>query len=115
MPPPAGQDVWTEKIIHDFGSSPEESYYPRGGLIFDSLGNLYGTTSTGGTHEGDLFEFSPTTDGHWTETILHKFLAGHHDGFEPTCNLIFDTAGNLYGTTQAGGGGGLGTVFEMVP
>jgi uncharacterized repeat protein (TIGR03803 family) len=115
-PPAAGHDVWTEKVIHNFGSNPKESYEPRAGVLFDGSGNLYGTTTEGGGVAGEAFEFSPKSGSGWSETILHKFIAATgHDGYFPSCNLIFDGAGDLYGTTSSGGLDSNGTVFEIIP
>ena len=85
---------------------------PFGGLIFDSEGNLYGTTavsqlSSGGT----AFEFSPASGALNT---LYTFQA-NGDGYGPYAKVVFDSAGNLYGTTDFGGGAGYGTVFELSP
>ena len=78
-------------------------------------GNLYGTTYTGGIHNyGTVFELSPRQGGGWTEKVLHSF-GGGTDGTSPNAGLIFDTAGNLYGTTYLGGIHGFGTAFEMSP
>ena len=93
---------------------------PLGSLIADSAGNLYGTTSEGGVRGsiGTVFELSPPAAGQpaWTETILTSFTG---NGADPTGGLIFDSAGNLYGTTEYGGipGSGIssGTVFELTP
>ncbi len=91
---------------------------PYAGLIFDSAGNLYGTTQLGGAHnQGTVFELSKASNG-WTETVLYSF-GGGHDGSHPTGDLVLDAAGNLYGTTTTGGAGsctqGCGTVFELSP
>ena len=89
--------------------------YPYAGLIFDAAGNLYGTTYYGGIHgAGTVFELSPTAGGGWTEKVLHSFGSGT-DGQCPYAGLIFDAAGNLYGTTDGGGIHGGGTVFELTP
>ena len=105
---------WTEKLLYSFGATKDGSY-PYGSLILDGAGNLYGTTSQGGTHGGGIvFELTPQSGGNWTETVLH-YLGSGSDGSRPLSGLIFDGAGNLYGTTSAGGGHGGGTVFEMVP
>jgi uncharacterized repeat protein (TIGR03803 family) len=84
------------------------------GLTFDAKGNLYGVTGAGGDdNQGTVFELSPGAHG-WTLTTLHSFNGT--DGGTPNGGLIFDAAGNLYGTTQAGGSGrDGGTVFEMTP
>ena len=115
----------TEKILYSFGSQPDGSD-PYAGLIFDEAGNLYGTTSYGGSYTctnayvcGTVFEL--TADG--TETILHSFGGGYGekaDGTDPQAGLIVDSAGNLYGTTAYGGNlecgaYGCGTVFRLTP
>jgi uncharacterized repeat protein (TIGR03803 family) len=114
---------WIEKILYSFAQSKYDAAGPWGSLIFDSAGNLYGTTTSGGRYFGDgtVFELSPQAGGSWTETILHSFSDAERDGYHPYCNLIFDSAGNLYGTTSQGGAYGQGsgfvggTVFELTP
>src|ERR1017187_8224217 len=108
---PAAGGTWTEQVLHSFGSGTDGAY-PYAGLIFDGAGNLYGTTSGGGTAHGTLFELTPAGGGTWTEQVLHNFGNGT-DGAEPLASLIFDGAGNLYGTTSYGGsyGGGGGFCF----
>ncbi|HEY6765295.1 MAG TPA: choice-of-anchor tandem repeat GloVer-containing protein [Candidatus Sulfotelmatobacter sp.] len=86
------------------------------GVVMDKQGNLYGTTSGGGAYGyGTVFELSPNSDGTWAETVLHSFKNGDPDGQEPDANLIFDAAGNLYGTTPTGGKHNVGSVFELTP
>jgi uncharacterized repeat protein (TIGR03803 family) len=89
---------------------------PAAGLIFDRSGNLYGTLVNDGPFGcGSVFELSPATGGGWTQTTLYTFTGGS-DGCFPETTLTFDTAGNLFGTTQ--GDGGLiddGSVFELSP
>jgi uncharacterized repeat protein (TIGR03803 family) len=112
---------WTEKLLYSFlGWKVGDGQYPQAGLIFDSAGNLYGTTSVGGAYGigntgGIVFELSPGANGQWTEKILHSFQNNGADGSVPLAGVIFDAAGNLYGTTRAGGASGWGTVFELVP
>ncbi len=78
------------------------------------MGNLYGTAANGGANGyGVVFELSPA-GASWTETTLYSF-ANDGDGANPANGLIMDPAGNLYGTTQAGGDGNYGTVFELSP
>ena len=108
---PAAGGTWTEQVLHSFGSGTDGAY-PYAGLIFDGAGNLYGTTSGGGTAHGTLFELTPAGGGTWTEQVLHNFGNGT-DGAEPLASLIFDGAGNLYGTTSYGGSYGGGTVFRF--
>ena len=106
---------WTEKVLHSFNSNDVVGAYPYAGLILDAAGNLYGTTELGGIHKyGTAFELSPTGGGGWTETVLHSFGNGVDGGY-PEAGLIFDAAGNLYGTTVYGGIHNSGTVFELTP
>ena len=89
---------------------------PFGGVIFDTTGNLYGTTrSTGafGCGNGVVFQLSPSGPP-WIENVLYTFQNGS-DGGLPQAGLITDKVGNLYGATSTGGQGGGGTVFEMMP
>ncbi len=86
---------------------------PQAALIFDAAGNLYSTTVEGGAYnQGTLFKLTPAGGGTWTETVLHSFGNGT-DGARPQAGLIFDAAGNLYGTTTNGGSYGGGTVFRF--
>jgi uncharacterized repeat protein (TIGR03803 family) len=116
-----GSSGWTENIIHIF-SGGSDGGFPYGRLTLDQSGNIYGTAEEGGpTNRGIVFEFSPSAGNTWTEKVLHNFTAGGNDGWEPSANLIFDSAGNLYSTTDNGGAakcnktGGCGTVFELSP
>jgi len=111
---------WAEKILHNFNG--KDGAFPFAGLIFDAFGNLYGTTIAGGdiTSEckfgcGTVFELTATAGGNWDEKVLHKFNPNGKGGAFPEAGLIFDTAGNLYGTTYGGGAYGYGTVFEITP
>ncbi len=112
------------------GAGTDHGYRPKAGLIFDTAGNLYGTTEDGGDGDrqyggdGTVFELTPNGSGAWTEKKLYSFGVNLNinfvDGINPSGNLIFDAAGNLYGTTQFGGdyecdGVGCGTVFEITP
>jgi uncharacterized repeat protein (TIGR03803 family) len=112
--------VWARKTLHEFRRLSDGAY-PGGPLVLDAAGNLYGTTIQGGagiTEEaegyGVVFELSPSSDGSWKETVLYKFL-GTPDGQQPQHGIIFDSAGNLYGTTLYGGANGSGTIFELTP
>ena len=99
--------------------------FPASGLIFDVAGNLYGTTYFGGGSGcggfgcGTVFKLTPNGDGTYSEIVLWSF-AGGSDGQGPLAGLVFDTSGNLYGTTYYGGGSGCGgsgcgTVFIVFP
>src|SRR5262249_663802 len=88
------------------------------GLVFDSDGNLYGTTvnGAGGTCTqgcGVIFKLTPNTGGNWTQTVLHN-LAGRPDGGNSYAGLTLDSAGSLYGTASYGGQFGQGIGFELV-
>lgn len=103
----------TEKTLYNFKVHDGDD--PDAALVLDTVGNLYGTTALGGAHRfGAVFELSPNGAGGWNETVLYSFTGGT-DGSSPLCNLIFDTAGNLYGTAQKSGTYGFGTVFELSP
>lgn len=104
---------WIETILYRFtgGADGGNPYSP---VILDAAGNVYGTTQGGGTAGlGTVFEVSPSGSG-WTESVLYSFT-GLPDGSQPESGLVFDTAGNLYGTTADGGAGNSGMVFELVP
>jgi uncharacterized repeat protein (TIGR03803 family) len=60
---------------------------------------------------------TPNTDGSWTKSVLYTFCSRTNcgDGENPVASLIFDQAGNLYGTTSSGGAHGGGTVFKLTP
>jgi uncharacterized repeat protein (TIGR03803 family) len=106
---------WTEKLLHSFGNGTD-GYFPYGGLILDSAGNLYGTTTQGGSFsKGTVFELSRQSNGQWKEKILYNFGSQAHDGQSPYTSLVFDSVGNLYGTTTAGGLDANGTAFELKP
>lgn len=109
-PPALAQE---EKVLYSFNSTAGE--YPAAGLVFDTAGNLYGTTTAGGSHGyGTVFELTRAAGGKWEEKVLHNFNHGP-DGFEPAATLIMDGAGNLYGTASGGGRGYAGLVFELAP
>ena len=130
LTPNATRTKWTETVLHDFCPGARkgcaDGAQPLAGLIRDSQGRLYGTTSSGGglKNGGTVFVMTPNAAGtKWTETVLYRFCskAACADGANPKAALLMDQKGNLYGTTSAGGAfpgpnkKGGGTVFELIP
>jgi uncharacterized repeat protein (TIGR03803 family) len=136
-PPLQKGGAWTETVLYVFkGHDQNDGSSPSGSLIADGAGNFYGVTGYGGsgpcvlfgtaTGCGTVFELTPpkTKGGAWTEEVLYNFQGGN-DGDLPTGPLVFDSAGNLYGATEFGGGkgttcdifygGNCGTVFKLSP
>jgi len=102
----------TEKVLYNFtggrdGQSPQSGLTPHGG-------NLYGTTYSGGLRYGTVFELTPNGGG-WTQTVLYAFSGGADGRYPAYMSVIFDSAGNLYGTTVEGGTNNSGVVFELSP
>ena len=126
---PNPHGYWTERVLWSF-LSPDlgtDGSLTYAALAIDASGNLYGTTYAGGSKQdcsgttgcGTVFEVSPGADGVWTERVIYNFQGGS-DGARSYGELIFDGAGNLYGTTYFGGSNecselGCGTVFELSP
>ena len=106
---------WCETVLHAFTGHPGDGNTPSGNLIFDKAGNLYGTTQTGlqGADSGFGGVYKLTKSGQIT--WLHSFTGGPTDGAGPQGGVVFDNAGNLYGTTIAGGVSSNGVVFELKP
>jgi uncharacterized repeat protein (TIGR03803 family) len=115
-----------ETVLHTFEG--EDGANPASVLLFDSAGNLYGTTDSGGNLDcqgglgcGVVFELSPQSNGTWSEAVLYTFcsLSNCTDGRSPAEGpLIRNSDGNLYGTTELGGtsacnGSGCGVVFKL--
>lgn len=115
---------WTEAILYNFpavGSGEEATGGTGGGVILDNKGNLYGTTFAGGGQNaaGAVFILKRPAQprGQWTYHVLHSFV-DPAQGLYPEAGVTFDRQGNLYGTTQIGGGtgcsgSGCGVVFEL--
>jgi uncharacterized repeat protein (TIGR03803 family) len=114
---PTASGPWTETFLYEFQGSRhggKDGRAPWSELVFDGQGNLYGTTFAGGPHHGrgTIFKLTPSAGG-WTETVLH--YGGRKGGYGYRSGLIFDAAGNLYGTAELGAGLGAGAVFRLTP
>lgn len=117
-PSPSGP--WKETILHRFTGGADGAL-PTGQLLLDGAGNLYGTAAYGGNLTactfspagcGVVFKLSPSTGG-WRESVLFTF--NKTDGWEPQNGLVFDAAGNLYGTAEGGGSNSNGVAFQLTP
>ena len=119
----------TNRIYTFNGNSNDDGALPLSGLTTGPDGSFYGTTREGGgicpqTNHGCgvVYSLRPPASAckaalcAWTETVIYRFAGGSDDGATPQyANLAFDEAGNLYGTTSAGGTYNLGTVYELTP
>ena len=136
---PNSNGKWSWKGLHSFIGG-QNGWGPVSGLILDAAGNLYGTTEWGGNTTcssngvtgftcGTVFKLTPNLTGQWTLTQLHAFSGPNNsgnptgDGANPVSEVLFDDAGNLYGTTSSSGRfssgaevcGPCGTAFELTP
>ena len=110
---PQAVGEWLFRTIYSFRGQPDGSF-PYGALLFDGAGNIYGTTYYGGANGvGAVYKLSRRLVGEWSEKLLYSFQEGS-DGNSPISNLVFDSIGNLYGTTSEGGLG-RGTIFKLRP
>lgn len=123
LTPQAG-GAWKETVLHNFGrikAAPNAGCQPTAALVFDSVGNLYGTTSTGGAsiYFGTVFRLGRGATGQWTLAVLHSFSGSNGDGEYPYAGVAMDSTGRLYGTSFAGGNSpcfsGCGIVFKLAP
>lgn len=110
---------WNQTVLYSFDCF-NTGKNPYGGVTLDSSGNLYGTTvagGSGGVCSGDgcgvVYELTKSGDT-WNETVLYNFTGGN-DGFGPGGAVVFDKAGNLYGTTPDGGAFAEGVVYQLAP
>jgi uncharacterized repeat protein (TIGR03803 family) len=127
---PSSGGKWNYGLLYGFlvDSGSTDGVGPAAAVVFDSSGNLYGTTLQGGAYRGGsnpgygtVYQLTPSSAG-WTETILYSF-AGGSDGYQPEASVALDSAGDVYGTTLYGGGTrsddclgkGCGTAFKLTP
>ena len=101
-----------EIVVHRFGQGTDGAQ-PIGGVVPDSRGNIYGTTSLGGAYgNGTVFEAKRTGQQTWNESAIYSFTGGT-DAINPVAGVSLDAEGNLYGTAPAGGANGNGAVFKL--
>jgi uncharacterized repeat protein (TIGR03803 family) len=99
--------AWKEAVVHVFGNG-KDGAQPLNGVVFDSAGNFYGTTSLGGAYgNGVVFEVKPSGKK-WIESVIYSFKSAN-----PVAGVTLDAHGNLYGTTSFGGPTGNGEVFKL--
>ena len=110
---------YTESILYAFNGGTD-GQAPMAGLLADTNGVLYGTTSSGGSAgAGTIYELKPSGST-YTESVIYNFGSYSGDGADPGFGaLVTDSSGALYGTTRAGGSAactyGCGTVFKLAP
>ena len=117
-PPSSAGGDWTEAVLYSFAGGDDAENPEFGNLVVGAGGVLYGTTLNGGEYgKGTVFSLTPPASqgAAWTESVLLSF--SYRSGESPDGGLAIDKAGNLYGTTSAGGNStkGLGTVFQLAP
>jgi uncharacterized repeat protein (TIGR03803 family) len=105
---------WKFRVLYAFKDQPDGGF-PYGGLTFDTLGNIFGTTYYAGANDlGCVYQLSPRNHGGWNERVLYSFQGGA-DGAGAIGNVNLDSAGNVFGTTGQGGTGGAGVIFRLTP
>jgi uncharacterized repeat protein (TIGR03803 family) len=110
---------WVETVMYNF-TGGKDGFGPGGALVFDSVGNLYGTTPDGGNRQcgcGVVYQISPVRGGGWKQTVLHTFTGGVDGAVGSMGPLFVDKAGNLFGVAELGGDASCqcGTVFKLAP
>jgi len=115
---PMAGGQWQQSVLYNF-TCFGDGKNPYGGVTFDSVGNLYGTTAAGGLDGGctgdgcGVIYQMVQSGGNWMQNVLYTFTGGD-DGFGPGSSVVFDKAGNLYGTTPDGGAYSAGVVYELL-
>lgn len=102
--------TWPASVVFAFGGGSDGATPQGAALVFDRAGNMYGTTSAGGSGNGTVYTVTPSG----TQSVINSF-AGAPDGATPYSGVIFDSVGNLYGVTEAGGASGNGAVYKLSP
>jgi uncharacterized repeat protein (TIGR03803 family) len=104
--------------LYLFGRNFYDGIEPYGGVMMDASGALYGTTFQGGTSDdGTVYRLTapPAGKGHWVEQVLWNFGGVTGDGALPQGDLLMDSTGAIYGTTEHDGAFGYGTVYQLTP
>jgi uncharacterized repeat protein (TIGR03803 family) len=105
---------WTYSVLYAFHNQSQDGFYSLGGVIFDTAGNLYGDTETGGPNGGGtVFELQPSNGG-WNYKLLYG-LTGNANTSGPNGSMAIDSNGNLYGLTATEGALGEGNAFALTP
>jgi uncharacterized repeat protein (TIGR03803 family) len=111
---------WTVRVLHSFQNDGKDGFHPEGNVVFDTAGNLYGTTTGGGSDSecnpfgcGIVYMLGYQGSGVWNEKVLHNFLYNGADGTNPEARLLMDMSGNIFGTTYGGGAYYYGAIFEI--
>lgn len=102
---------WTYSVLYRF-TGGNDGAFPDSGFLADSTGSLYGETLGGGTYGNGAVYKLENSGGTWVENVIYSFT-GESDGIGPIGGLTLDSEGNLYGTTDSGGAGNFGTVYEL--
>lgn len=101
------------RVLYAFPNDLHDGTGPNASLAFDAAGNLYSTTGGGGTRgAGTIFKLTHEPDGSWTQSVLYS-ITGEREGFSAGVGFAIDRAGNLYATTDRGGDGANGTLFQL--
>jgi uncharacterized repeat protein (TIGR03803 family) len=112
---PQADGSWKHIVLFKFNGKDGQFPGPGAPLYMDKSGALYGTTDNGGTYDGVIFRLTPGRSGHWTYKVLYDFREGS-GGNGPDAGVVMDKLGNLYGTTDSGGGpNGCGTLYKLAP
>jgi uncharacterized repeat protein (TIGR03803 family) len=117
-PPPTPITPWIETVLYRFTGGADGANPYSADIIFDSAGDIYGTTFNGGSTAcgsgcGVVYKMTKTNNA-WTESVVYSFT-NTTDGSHPWAGVTMDSAGNLYGTTASGGASNYGTVYELSP
>jgi uncharacterized repeat protein (TIGR03803 family) len=116
LSPPVSQGTWKKKIIHNFGSVPDDVVTPNFGFLMEPEG-LYGVDQGGANNTGAVYLLTaPARKGAWTQHILYSFGSSQSgDAALPSGELVRDSSGNFYGLTGLGGANNLGAVYRVSP